>query len=82
MAIGAATVARELRRGGLRRYQRWLLSLVVGLPVVILVRWPAGDGAVFTLPLWAAPLLLLPGLPYAVSCMRARRVTGRGPRRP
>ncbi|MFI7355242.1 hypothetical protein ACIBTP_14955 [Streptomyces avidinii] len=82
VALGAATVAFELRRGSLRLYQRWLLSLVVGLPVLLLVRWLGGDAVVFTLPLWAAPALLLPMVPYAVTDVRARRVTGRGPRRP
>ncbi|MFI1646501.1 hypothetical protein ACH4XT_06105 [Streptomyces avidinii] len=82
VTLGAATVAWELRRGEMRLYQRWLLALAVGLPVAILTGWLAGDGVILTLPLWAAPILLLPMVPYAVTDVRARRVTGRGPRRP
>lgn len=44
-AIGAATVAWELRRGGIRLHQGWLLSFVVGLPVALLVRWLVGKGS-------------------------------------
>ncbi|MFG2990176.1 hypothetical protein ACGFZK_12960 [Streptomyces sp. NPDC048257] len=73
LALGAATVAWELRRGEMRLHQRWALSLAVGLPVALLTRWLAGDGALFTLPLWAAPVMLLPMAPYAVSDVRARR---------
>ncbi|GAA2651773.1 MULTISPECIES: hypothetical protein [Streptomyces] len=72
-AIGAATVAWELRRGGIRLHQGWLLSFVVGLPVALLVRWLVGKGELFTLPLWAVPVVLLPSLPYVVSDARARR---------
>ncbi|MFE9477792.1 hypothetical protein ACFYNM_04225 [Streptomyces spororaveus] len=72
-AIGAATVAWELRRGGIRLHQGWLLSFVVGLPVALLVRWLVGEGELFTLPLWAVPVVLLPSLPYVVSDARARR---------
>ncbi|MFI1448633.1 hypothetical protein [Streptomyces virginiae] len=72
-AVGAVTVAWELRRGTMRMHHQWLLSLVVGLPVLILVKWLAGEKVLFTLPLWVAPLLLLPGLPYIYVDMRARR---------
>ncbi|ARE74777.1 hypothetical protein B6R96_13145 [Streptomyces sp. Sge12] len=77
LALGAATVGLELRRGEMRFYQRWLLALAFGLPVAALTRWLAGDGVILTLPLWAAPLLLLPMAPHAVADVRARRVTGR-----
>ncbi|MFI6411892.1 hypothetical protein [Streptomyces sp. NPDC050585] len=63
----------ELRWGSLGLGRLWLLSLAVGLPVALGVRLVAGGGALFTLPLWAAPVLLLPALPYAVADLRARR---------
>ncbi|MCX5177177.1 hypothetical protein [Streptomyces virginiae] len=72
-AIGAVTVAWELRRGTMRMRHQWLLSLVVGLPVLVLVKWLAGERVLFTLPLSVAPILLLPALPYIYADMRARR---------
>ncbi|WKD32809.1 hypothetical protein [Streptomyces xanthophaeus] len=81
-AIGAVTVVWELRRGSMRLYQRLLLSLAVGLPVMILVRRLTGDGVLFTLPLWVAPLLLLPAVPYVLAESRARRNPGIGATRP
>ncbi|MFJ3515502.1 hypothetical protein [Streptomyces sp. NPDC090131] len=82
VAAGAGRVAWELRRGVMRLYQQWALSLVVALPVAFLTRWLAGDGVLFALPLWVAPVLLLPGLPYAVFDMRARRGRKGDPARP
>ncbi|MER7825924.1 hypothetical protein ABTX85_25570 [Streptomyces sp. NPDC096097] len=72
-AIGAVTIAWELRRGSLRMYQQSLISLVVGLPVMILVKRLTGEGVLFTLPLWAVPILVLPALPYIYADTRARR---------
>ncbi|MER6445608.1 hypothetical protein [Streptomyces venezuelae] len=77
-AIGAATIAWELRRGTLRMYQGWLLAVVVGLPVMFLARWLTGEGVLFTFPLWLAPLLMLPAAPYVLADSRARRNAGKG----
>ncbi|MFJ6756597.1 hypothetical protein ACIQNK_16455 [Streptomyces sp. NPDC091273] len=73
LATGTATVAWELRRGGLGPVTSWLVGLAVGLPAAIVTQRLAGDGVLFALPLWAAPLLLLPGLPYAVADARAAK---------
>ncbi len=73
VALGTVTVTWELRRGSMRLLESWGVALAVGLPVMALADWLAGDGALFTLPLWAALLLLLPGLPYVVADLRARR---------
>lgn len=71
--LGVATVVWELRRGSLGILAGWALSLATALPAAILTSLLAGDGVLFTLPLWAAPVLLLPGLPYAVADARAKR---------
>ncbi|PWK67861.1 hypothetical protein BCL76_108177 [Streptomyces sp. CG 926] len=81
-AIGAVTIAWELRRGSLRMYQQLLISLVVGLPVMILVKRLTGEGVLFTLPLWAVPILVLPALPYIYADTRARRNAKRDAARP
>lgn len=72
-AIATVTVAWELRRGSLGLGKSWLLSAVVGLPVALLTRFVAGDGVLFTLPVWAAPILILPAVPYIVADTRARK---------
>ncbi|KOV28634.1 MULTISPECIES: hypothetical protein [Streptomyces] len=71
--LGVATVVWELRRGSLGMLRSWGIGLCVALPAAIVTRRLAGDAAVLTVPLWAAALLLLPGLPYAVADVRARR---------
>lgn len=81
-AIGAITVAWELRRGSMPMHQHWLLSLAVGLPVMILAKWLTGDGVLFTLPLWTAAVLLLPAVPYILADMRARRNAKNGATQP
>ncbi|MFF4444581.1 hypothetical protein [Streptomyces sp. NPDC001502] len=81
-AIGAVTVVWELRRGSLRLHHRLLLSLAVGLPVMIVARRLTGDGVLFTLPLWVAPLLLLPAVPYTLAESRARRKSETGATQP
>ncbi|MFJ6483081.1 hypothetical protein ACIQK6_23605 [Streptomyces sp. NPDC091682] len=73
VAMGSITVAWELRRGRMRTHQHWLLFFAVGLPVTLLTKWLSGDGVLFTLPLWGAMLLLLPGLPYAFADFRSHR---------
>ncbi|MFE9928907.1 hypothetical protein [Streptomyces sp. NPDC005533] len=73
LATGTATVAWEVRRGGIGLGKSWLVGLAVGLPAAVLASRLTGDGVLFTLPLWAPPLLLLPGLPYAVADARATR---------
>ncbi|MFC9823954.1 hypothetical protein ACFWG6_29705 [Streptomyces erythrochromogenes] len=73
VVLAAVTVAWNLRRGSLGLLRSWGVALLVALPAGILVDWLAGDGPLFTLPLWAPPLLLLPGLPYAVGDARARK---------
>ncbi|MEU6521848.1 hypothetical protein ABZ892_03140 [Streptomyces sp. NPDC046924] len=76
--VAAVTVAWELRRGSLGLGRSLAVALVAGLPAVLLSRWLGGDGALFTLPLWVAPVLLLPGLPYAVADARSRKSTAPG----
>ncbi|MFE1830974.1 hypothetical protein [Streptomyces yangpuensis] len=71
--LGAATVVWELRRGSLGMLRSWAIGLCVALPAAILTGRLAGEAPVFTMPLWAVPFLLLPGLPYAVADVRARR---------
>ncbi|MEV7556624.1 hypothetical protein [Streptomyces sp. NPDC089795] len=82
VAIGAVTIAWELRRGALRMYQQSLISLAVGLPVLLLVKWLTGEGVLFRLPLWAVPILVLPALPYIHADVRARRNARRDSPRP
>lgn len=81
-AIGSITVAWEMRRGSMPMHQHWLLSFAVGLPVIALTKWLTGDGVLFTLPLWGAMLLLLPGLPYALADLRSQRKAKSGATRP
>ncbi|MFF3928682.1 hypothetical protein [Streptomyces hirsutus] len=76
--VAAVTVAWELRRGSLGLGRSLAVALVAGSAAVLLSRWLGGDGALFTLPLWVAPALLLPGLPYAVAGMRGRKRTAPG----
>ncbi|MER7403752.1 hypothetical protein ABT373_14990 [Streptomyces sp. NPDC000070] len=76
--VAAVTVVWELRRGSLGLGRSLAVALVVGLPAVLLSQWLGGDGALFTLPLWAAPALLLPGLPYVVADARGRKSTAPG----
>ncbi|WP_030774631.1 hypothetical protein [Streptomyces sp. NRRL F-2664] len=71
--LGTVTVLWELRRGSLGFLRRWGISLCVALPAAVLADRLAGDAPVFTVPLWAALLLLLPGLPHAVADVRAGR---------
>ncbi|MCJ0873725.1 hypothetical protein [Streptomyces sp. AP-93] len=73
VVLGVATVTWELRRGSLGMRAGWALGLATALPAGILTSLLAGDGVLFTLPLWAAPFLLLPGLPYAVADARAKK---------
>ncbi|MEJ8667642.1 hypothetical protein WKI71_00905 [Streptomyces sp. MS1.AVA.1] len=76
--VAAVTVAWELRRGRLGLGRNLAVALVAGLGAVLLSQWLVGDGALFTLPLWVAPALLLPGLPYAVADARGKRNTAPG----
>ncbi|WP_418960654.1 hypothetical protein [Streptomyces tritici] len=71
--LATVTVAWELRRGSLGFRKSWLLAFAVGLPTALGVRLLAGDGALFTLPVWVAPILLLPAIPYAVADARAKK---------
>ena len=70
--LGTATVVWNLRRGSLGIRRSWAVALAAAL-AALLTEWLAGDGVLFDLPLWAASLLLLPGLPYAVTDARARK---------
>ncbi|AZM93869.1 hypothetical protein [Streptomyces sp. W1SF4] len=70
--LGTATVAWKMRRGSLGVRRSWAVALAAFLTAALLDRL-AGDMVLFELPLWAAPLLLLPGLPYAVGDARARK---------
>ncbi|MGW3010091.1 hypothetical protein ACWC9R_14815 [Streptomyces sp. NPDC001219] len=76
--LAAVTVAWELRRGSLGLGRNLAVALAAGLAAVLLSLWLGGDGALFTMPLWAAPVLLLPGLPYAVADARGRKSTAPG----
>ncbi|MFG2094092.1 hypothetical protein [Streptomyces sp. NPDC048612] len=76
--LAAVTVAWELRRGSLGLGRTLAVALAAGLAAVLLSLWLGGDGALFTLPLWAAPVLLLPGLPYAVADARGRKSAAPG----
>jgi hypothetical protein len=76
--VAAVTVAWELRRGSLGLGRTLAVALAVGLPAVLLSQWLGDDGELFVLPLWAAPALLLPGLPYAVADARSRKNTTPG----
>ncbi|MEV7617101.1 hypothetical protein [Streptomyces sp. NPDC089799] len=71
--LGTATVTWELRRGSLGIRRSWALALAAALPAALLTEWLAGDAVLLELPLWAAPLLLLPGLPYAITDARAKK---------
>ncbi|MFF8830984.1 hypothetical protein [Streptomyces sp. NPDC015131] len=71
-AIAAVTVTVELRSGRLGLWKNWLVGAVVGLPAALLADKLAGDGPLFTLPLWATILLILPGSVLAVADARAR----------
>ncbi|MFD0271262.1 hypothetical protein ACFVGY_32540 [Streptomyces sp. NPDC127106] len=70
--LGTATVAWELRRGSLGIRRSWAVAFAAALPTALLTDHLAGDAVLFELPLWAALVLLLPGLPYAVTDARAR----------
>ncbi|RSS64862.1 hypothetical protein EF912_01065 [Streptomyces sp. WAC07061] len=70
-------VAWKMRRGSLGIRRSWAVALAAAVTAALLDR-VAGDMVLFELPLWAAPLLLLPGLPYAVGDARARKDSGRG----
>lgn len=76
--IAAVTVTWELRRGSLGLRRSLAVSLVVGSAVVLASLGLGGDRALFTLPLWAALVMLLPGLPYAVADARSRTSTAPG----
>ncbi|WP_405423121.1 hypothetical protein [Streptomyces erythrochromogenes] len=73
VVLAVVTIAWKLRRGSLGFRRSWAVALLIAIPAAILVDRLAGDGPLFTLPLWAPPLLMLPGLPYAVADLRARR---------
>ncbi|MFF0547923.1 hypothetical protein ACFYUL_03110 [Streptomyces sp. NPDC004311] len=72
-ALATVSVVWGLRRGRLGIRLSWAFAFAVGLPVAIAADLLFGEAPLFTLPLWVPPLLLLPGLPYAVADARARR---------
>ncbi|NUT26256.1 MAG: hypothetical protein HOV84_10105 [Streptomyces sp.] len=76
--VAAVTVAWELRRGSLGFAKGLAVGLLACLAAVLLALWLDGDGELFTLPLWAALVMLLPGLPYAVADARGRKNTAPG----
>ncbi|MFG2872525.1 hypothetical protein [Streptomyces sp. NPDC048338] len=73
-ALAAATVLLELRRGSLGLGRTWVVGLVVGLPAAVLTERVAGDGTLFSVPLWLTVLVMLPGLGYAVTEHRAAKI--------
>ncbi|WKX70514.1 hypothetical protein [Streptomyces sp. XD-27] len=72
-AAATVTVVLELRRGSLGLGRTHVVFLAAGLPAAFLTWWLVGDAVLCTLPLWVTPVLLLPGLPYAVADARARK---------
>ncbi|MGW2177066.1 hypothetical protein ACWCXX_03020 [Streptomyces sp. NPDC001732] len=76
--VATVTVLWELRRGSLGLGRNLAVAVVVALAVVLLSRWLGGDVVLFTLPLWVAPVLFLPELPYAVADARSRKNTAPG----
>ncbi|MEI5101575.1 hypothetical protein RB200_27515 [Streptomyces sp. PmtG] len=72
VALAAGVVAWEMRRGNLG-FRGWLLGGLAALPVAALTVWLIGDDPLFHLPIWGTLLFLIPGLPYAVQDLRARR---------
>ncbi|MFJ4095079.1 hypothetical protein ACIPYS_26120 [Kitasatospora sp. NPDC089913] len=71
--LAAVTVFWQLRRGRLGLRRSWGVALLAGLPALLLTRHFVGDQPLLTLPLWVAPLLLLPGLPFILADVRAKR---------
>ncbi|MCI3933031.1 DUF1048 domain-containing protein [Streptomyces sp. AN091965] len=71
-ALAAGTVTWEMRRGNLG-FRGWILIGLAVLPVAALTGWLIGDDPLFHLPLWGTLLFLLPGLPYAIKDIRARK---------
>ncbi|MET9916755.1 hypothetical protein ABZZ04_06670 [Streptomyces sp. NPDC006435] len=76
--VAAVTVTWELRRGNLGLGRNAAVGLVVALAVVLTSRWLGGGGTLFTVPLWAAPVLFLPGVAYAVADARRRKAAAPG----
>ncbi|TXS21994.1 hypothetical protein EAO71_26215 [Streptomyces sp. ms191] len=73
VALAAATVLLELRRGSLGLGRTWVVGLVVGLPAAVLTERVVGEGTLFSVPLWLTVLVMLPGLVYAVAEHRAAK---------
>ncbi|WP_172383792.1 hypothetical protein [Streptomyces sp. MNP-20] len=71
-ALAAGAVIVEMRRGNLG-FRGWMLIGLAALPVAALAGWLIGDDPLFRLPLWGTLLFLLPGLPYAIKDVRARK---------
>ncbi|MGW6915386.1 hypothetical protein ACWGB8_16445 [Kitasatospora sp. NPDC054939] len=71
--IATVTVVWELRRGNLGLRRSWGVALLAGLPAIALTHYLAGDRPLLTVPLWVAPILVLPGLPYAQADARAKK---------
>ncbi|AJE85118.1 hypothetical protein SLNWT_4742 [Streptomyces albus] len=71
--FGVIAVAWELRRGTLSLLRGWLAAFLAALSTALLTHLLPGDKTLFTLPLWAAALIVLPGLPYAYADLRAKR---------
>ncbi|MFF3392489.1 hypothetical protein ACFYW1_16375 [Streptomyces sp. NPDC002669] len=76
--VAAVTVTWELRRGNLGLGRNAAVGLVVAVAVVLVSRWLGGGEALFTVPLWAAPVLFLPGLSYALADARRRKAAAPG----
>ncbi|QKW08734.1 hypothetical protein HUT18_22515 [Streptomyces sp. NA04227] len=72
LLISTAIALWELRRGSLGFLRTWTLGSVLSLATIGVFLF-LGDAVLFTLPLWAAAALILPGVPYAVGDLRARR---------
>ncbi|WP_432584794.1 hypothetical protein ABVG11_01540 [Streptomyces sp. HD1123-B1] len=75
VALIVVSVAWELRRGTLSLGRSLATGLAATLCAALLTGWLSTGGALFTLPLWAAAAMLLPGVPYAVADTRARKAT-------
>ncbi|MGA4839640.1 hypothetical protein [Streptomyces sp. G45] len=72
VVLAAAAVAWETRRGNLG-FRGWVIAGMSSLVISQLISWGIGDDPLFHLPLWGTLLFLLPGLPYAVHDIRAKR---------
>ncbi|KUJ68126.1 hypothetical protein ACZ90_21350 [Streptomyces albus subsp. albus] len=73
LVLALITTVWEMRGGNLGMARHLVAALSALLVAMLLSWWLGGDGTPLTLPLWVVPVLLLPGLPYAVADARSRK---------